>query len=349
MRQSRKLLLLALALVMSLTFALSAPATAKMVKKVDNFIFFIDQSGSMAMRYQAEGDSKIHMAMPILKAMNKAVPELDYTAAMFLFAPFEAKVQPGAYNKAGMDSALDTVSTKFDIFNRTTPMGNGLMDLDPVLAGLSGKTALIIFTDGHSNIGPDAVAQAKALYSKYGNNLCIHIVSFADTAPGKMTIDEIRALSSCTVVADSKTLMAPGGMDKYVGDVFYAEVADTPAPAPAPAPVLPPSISFNLHFGFDQYQILDEMVPVLEEAKVILDEYPSAIFVVAGYTDSTGPEDYNQGLSERRASSVKNWLIAHGIDAARLEAMGYGELNPKYDNGTRDGRKLNRRVEILTK
>ena len=351
MRKSRKLPLLALIVVLTLSFAFAATASAKMVKQIDNFIFFVDQSGSMAMKYQGSEERKIDMAMSTIKAMNQAIPALNYTAGMFLFAPFETKIQPAVYSKSGMAAAIDAVATDFEIYNRTTPMGNGLMDLDPVLAGLSGTTGLIIFTDGYSNIGADAVAQAKALYAKYGDKLCIHVVSYADNARGQMIIDNIRALSSCTVVADYASLMAPGGMEKYIEAVFVDEVADAPAakPAPAPAPVAAPSISFNLHFGFDKYQITDEMVPVLDEAKTILAEYPKAEFVVAGHTDSTGPEAYNQGLSERRAASVKNWLVAHGIPASRLEAKGYGELDPKYDNGTREGRKLNRRVEILTK
>jgi len=348
MKLSRKSLLMTLAAVMALTLAFSAPASAKVVKKVDNFIFFLDQSGSMAQKYKGEGARKIDLAQPMVDSMNQAVPALDYTAGLFLFAPFEAKVQPSTYNKAAMNNAVDAIGTKFDIFNRKTPMGNGLMDLDPVLSGLTGKTALIIFTDGNSNIGADPVAQSKALYAKYGDRLCIHIVSFADEARGQMIIDQIRALSSCTVVADYASLTAPGGMDKFVKDVFYAEVADA-APAPAPAPVAIPSISFNLHFGFDKFQITEEMVPVLEEAKAILDEYPAASFEVAGHTDSTGTEVYNQGLSERRAASVRNWLTAHGIDGKRLEAKGYGELSPKYDNATSEGRKLNRRVDILNK
>jgi OOP family OmpA-OmpF porin len=225
-------------------------------------------------------------------------------------------------------------------------LGNGLMDLDPVIAGLSGKTALIMFTDGNSNTGADPIAQAKALYAKYGDKLCIHVVSYADTARGQMIIDEIRALSSCTVVADATSLMAAGGMDAYVKDVFYKDAAVV-----APAPVVPTAketITFSLHFGFDKYQITDEMIPVLEQAKMILEE-GNASFEVAGHTDSTGAEAYNQGLSERRADSVMNWLTSNGVPASRLTAKGYGEMSPKYDNTTKEGRKLNRRVEILTK
>lgn len=282
--------------------------------------------------------------------MTKTVPALDYTSSMFLFAPFEEASQPGVFNKAALMDDVSDVSTDFDIFNRQTAMGNGLMDIDPVISGLSGTTGLIIFTDGDSNLGADPVAQAKALYTKYGNDLCIHVVSFADTNRGKMIIDEIRGLSSCSEVADYNSLMAPGAMDAYAKKVFYAEEAEAPAPAPVPAvSTAKETITFSLNFGFDKDAITDEMIPVLEEAKAILDEDMNAEFEVAGHTDATGPTAYNQSLSERRAASVMTWLENAGVSASRLEAKGYGELSPKYDNGTKEGRKLNRRVEIQTK
>lgn len=131
-------------------------------------------------------------------------------------------------------------------------------------------------------------------------------------------------------------------------------VAPAPAPvvvAPAPAPVVIAKeiVSFDLLFDFDKSAIKDEMVPVLEQAKMILEEDSRVHFTVAGHTDSTGPETYNQGLSERRAASIKNWLVSNGVSAARLDSVGYGETQAKYDNATREGRKLNRRVELQSK
>jgi len=137
-----------------------------------------------------------------------------------------------------------------------------------------------------------------------------------------------------------------------------APVAVAPAPAPAPVVVAPAPapvvvakevVSFNLLFGFDKSAITDDMVPVLEQAKMILEEDSAVNFTVSGHTDSTGPEVYNQGLSERRAASIKSWLVSNGVSAARLDAVGYGETQPKYDNATREGRKLNRRVELQSK
>ncbi len=350
MKQSRKTLMLALVAVMTLSFAFAGTASAKMVKKVDNFIFFLDQSGSMAQKHSETGKKKIDMALEVMQSMNKAIPSLDYTSALLKFAPFEAVSQPGAYDQSAMADAATGVATDFDIFNRRTNMGGGLLDIDPIIGSLSGKTGLILFTDGNANIGVDPIAQAKALYAKYGDNLCVHVVSFADTDHGKKVVEGIRALSSCTVPADYASLTAAGAMDQYVKDVFYEDVAE---PAPKPAPVVVPTvketISFNLNFGFDKSQITDEMLPILEQAKQIINEDMNARFEVAGHTDSTGPEAYNQKLSERRAASVKNWLVENGVSASRLEAVGFGENAPKYDNSTREGRKLNRRVEIKNK
>ena len=67
---------------------------------------------------------------------------------------------------------------------------------------------------------------------------------------------------------------------------------------------------------------------------------------VVGHTDSTGPAAYNQGLSERRAQAVADYLIGKGANAANITVKGYGESQPVADNGTDAGRAANRRVEF---
>jgi OOP family OmpA-OmpF porin len=67
---------------------------------------------------------------------------------------------------------------------------------------------------------------------------------------------------------------------------------------------------------------------------------------VGGHTDSVGTDAYNQGLSERRAMAVKDYLVGKGVDGSRLSSMGYGESSPVASNDTADGRALNRRVEL---
>ena len=67
---------------------------------------------------------------------------------------------------------------------------------------------------------------------------------------------------------------------------------------------------------------------------------------VAGYTDSSGAASYNQDLSRRRAQSVMDYLVSHGVDAGMLSARGYGENNPIASNATAAGRAENRRVTL---
>ncbi|MGW8313018.1 MAG: OmpA family protein [Desulfuromonadales bacterium] len=80
-------------------------------------------------------------------------------------------------------------------------------------------------------------------------------------------------------------------------------------------------------------------------AQVLL-QYPQTNIQIAGHTDSTGSEVYNQDLSERRATSVLNALINQGVAPARMRTIGFGESQPIADNATEAGRQLNRRVVI---
>ncbi len=347
------------ALVLALAFSSPVAVAAEMVKvkKVDNFILLLDQSGSMAETHATLGQKKIELAVDGVSRLDKAIPALDFTSSMELFSPAETLTAPALYKDGVLAAAATGVNTGFSVFGRFTALGDGLMNAGPVIGGFTGKTALVVFTDGDSNSGSEPVAQAKALYSKYPE-LCIHIVSFADSAHGQAVIDQIRDISCCTVDTNINALASDATLAQFAKDVFYDEVAPKRAPAPAPVPVpvvkkpVPMKkevITFSLQFGFDKSAITDEMVPILEQVKMLLDEDKKVDFTVAGHTDSTGAEDYNQGLSERRAASVKGWLVSNGTSAARLDATGYGESQSKYDNATKEGRALNRRVEIQTK
>jgi outer membrane protein OmpA-like peptidoglycan-associated protein len=88
---------------------------------------------------------------------------------------------------------------------------------------------------------------------------------------------------------------------------------------------------------------------VLAQTADVMVRYPDSDLLVKGHTDSTGSERYNQDLSERRAKSVQNFLIAKGVAAQRITAIGFGMTMPVASNDTPDGREKNRRVEIEIK
>ena len=104
--------------------------------------------------------------------------------------------------------------------------------------------------------------------------------------------------------------------------------------------------SATLNFAFDSAILPDNAADSLKAFVEYIKRYPGATFEVAGHADSTGPEGYNQGLSERRAAAVAGYLESRGIPPGQLRIVGYGEMEPIASNETEAGRARNRRVEV---
>ncbi len=100
-------------------------------------------------------------------------------------------------------------------------------------------------------------------------------------------------------------------------------------------------------FEFDSARILPESEPTLSAVAKLLTEEPRMKVRIEGHTDNVGEAPYNRELSEQRAASVLEWLVRHGIDAARLTSVGRGRENPVASNDTESGRQKNRRVEFI--
>jgi outer membrane protein OmpA-like peptidoglycan-associated protein len=99
-------------------------------------------------------------------------------------------------------------------------------------------------------------------------------------------------------------------------------------------------------FDVDSAALRPEAQENLKKLATILQKYENTEILIEGHTDSTGPEEYNQSLSERRADSVSNYLIGLGVTKIRLTTVGYGEMQPIDSNETLEGRQANRRVEV---
>ncbi len=106
------------------------------------------------------------------------------------------------------------------------------------------------------------------------------------------------------------------------------------------------TVDDSILFDYDSYDLRPDARATLSELASVFSRYPETRLLVEGHTDSTGSEEYNQLLSERRADSVASDLIQRGVEARRIEMHGYGKSRPVADNSTPEGRQLNRRVEI---
>jgi outer membrane protein OmpA-like peptidoglycan-associated protein len=102
-------------------------------------------------------------------------------------------------------------------------------------------------------------------------------------------------------------------------------------------------------FAVDSAALTGSARSTLDGVAAVINEYDKTAVVVQGHTDSTGSEQHNQELSDRRANSVRGYLVDRGVDDGRLAAIGYGETYAVADNDTAAGRQQNRRVTIMLK
>ena len=102
----------------------------------------------------------------------------------------------------------------------------------------------------------------------------------------------------------------------------------------------------NITFDTDQYAIKPQFFETLNSVAIVLREFNRTLVDVTGHTDSTGTQQHNQRLSEARAGSVAEYLIAQGNNPNRFQAIGMGQNDPIASNTTPEGRAQNRRVEI---
>lgn len=126
-----------------------------------------------------------------------------------------------------------------------------------------------------------------------------------------------------------------------------APIAVAPVAAPPPPPPVPDVVVLKgVNFANDSARLTPESMVILDDVAQRLNKRGDIRAEVAGHTDDRGTADYNRSLSQKRAESVRGYLVSKGVDASRLTARGYGEDSPIADNKTSQGRAENRRVEL---
>ncbi len=160
-----------------------------------------------------------------------------------------------------------------------------------------------------------------------------------------------QSVSPRTTTSYTVTCAGAGGSGSGSATVTVALPPPPPTPVPTPAPAPPARhelLTLNgAHFAFDKFNLTAAARDTLQQVVAILKEHPDSKVEIQGHTDSVGTVQYNQALSERRANSVKDYLVSQGISEGRITTRGFGKSQPIASNDTDRGRADNRRVVII--
>ena len=161
-----------------------------------------------------------------------------------------------------------------------------------------------------------------------------------------------RNMTSALKVAKEKSLGGPETDALRKTGPAASTAATTPPPPPKPVPPPPPPpkpapVFENIYFNENKTNIDPVAAKALDRDGAMLKENPDIKVEIGGHTDSLGSEKANQKISEKRAESVKKYLMdKFNIPGDRMIVKGYGSKKPIADNGTKEGRAKNRRVEL---
>jgi OOP family OmpA-OmpF porin len=341
-------------------------------QKVDNFLIVLDTSGTMGMRLTKEkGDNrtKLDMAKDVAHNLNATLPAIKVNSGLRAFGSRMALIYGMTpHTEAGLEAAIDSLKKAEGL----SPIGIAINAAAADLESVTGKTAVIVISDGIEDPPTNPLQAVENMKNLYGDNVCIYTVLVGNDAGGEAVMNQIAAAGGCGYAVNAQNIVSAGDMAGYVTNVFLAtemdddgdgvinsqdECPNTPrglavdykgCPLPVKGRV---SIELLVQFDFDLTVIKPEFHDHLRGVANFLKTYPNTKITLDGHTCWIGTEDYNKDLSQRRAESVKAYLVdKFGIAASRLTTTGYGESLPISSNDTKEGRMKNRRVmaEIST-
>ena len=211
------------------------------------------------------------------------------------------------------------------------------------IAGLSGRTAVILFTDGaYSKVrGPKKPVEIAQEIAR-DNDVCFYLISSATEAENEKMLAAVSKVNACSRVVPLDDFL---DNTQYLSGALFT-VKTTAYERLVPVTEVVGFVADDILFDFNSAELRSEYNEKKQMLVDFLQQNPNTYVVVAGYTDSVGDEAYNLGLSERRAETVKRAVTDAGIDGDRVVTLWFGELNPAADNTTEEGRQLNRRVKL---
>lgn len=337
------------------------PGPGERVTVTHNYLI-VDSSESVTEVFQSE--------KALVRSFVAAQPNGAYQQGAVAFGGYDRQNESLAVfdrsKSVGNAAALEHLS-------EGTPIDRVLGEVAKDLADKSGQAAIVIWTDGLPTdpVGraveeQQALDAASALAAGYQGQVCIHTVQMSDDPAGAAFLRKLSATTGCGSSRSSSSVMNVAALQNFEREVFFGAL---PAVAAAPrdsdgdgvmddkdqCPGTPLGVKVDergcwviagLRFAFDSAKIEPRYYAELNGIAAQLKGARDVSIRIDGHTDSIGGAAYNQGLSERRANAVRDYLVQQGVPADRLATRGFGLTQPAYSNDTAEGRAGNRRTEL---
>jgi len=317
---------------------------ADYVSKVDDFLVILDASASMAERKYLVDETarKFTVAKEFLSAMNQTIPDLKMNGSIRAFGlhtNVSKKITdlfygPTAYSQQGFAEGLESVK----LAGGNSPLASALNAGTEDLKSAAGKIAVIIVSDG-KDMGNTTVPAAQNLKDTFGDRLCIYTVLVGDDPEGESLMKKIAEVGRCGFMVRADGVKTSGDMKDFVEKVFLGKSV-----------MVKPAMAWDIqivYFDTDKSDIKSQYIPVLDQVADIMKKNPDLKLEIQGHTDIRGAEEYNQGLSDKRAKAVLGYLVNAGISADRMTCVGFGITKPAASNSTPEGKAKNRRAELI--
>ncbi len=324
--------------------------------KVDGLIILMDASSSMGETHMEY--TKFDIAKAFITRMNKTMPPISAISGLRTFGHAQTLSNQNTnlfygmapYSRAELDKGLAAVTPS----GGPTPMSDAIAAVNEDFENITGNKALILVSDG-KDLDDRPIIAAQELQAKIGQKLCIYTVLVGQDSKGKALMEKIAAVSPCGYMVLAHEINSADPMVEYVADLFLNKVLNKVEKTITPS--VPKKedqgLGYNkaepllkslgkIHFDFDESNLTDSGKHLLDQHIEKLIITSSVKVIIQGHTSAKGTETYNQVLSEKRALTVKNYLIDSGnISPERLSTIGFGktkllfiESNPNDINST---------------
>jgi OmpA-OmpF porin, OOP family len=339
---------LAVAAVSALTLAgcMTIPYTGELVTRpvvpaaneqmtLDQIIVLVDATGSMT-------GNKFRQTKALVNAFAGAMPDGTYEAGISSFSGVSeqdwVRCPLAPYDRARFQNC----EARIVLLGSSTPLDHAIEILSQEMAGKTGNGALLVFSDG---LVPDERAvygACETMRSAHQGRLCIYTVHMGRRARGRQLLAGMTGTVGCGTTWHWADLDSPAAIDQMVRTIFFGPRAVEQAP-----PERGVTLLGDVLFDLDRDVLKPAGKVEVDKVVAMLKANPGTSIVIEGHTCDLGSNAYNMDLSQRRAQTVRNYLVSQGIDGSRLTTRAYGETRPAVPNTSAANRRLNRRITFV--